>query len=75
MMAHGGVGGQGLGLVGGDMAMDSDWDGAGGPLPSLDMVTGGLRKLHGRHANGGGQGAGAEVSKSLSFLRYGLLVQ
>lgn len=65
MMGHGGGGGSGqmLGLVGGDMAMDTDWDGARGPLPSLDMVTGGLRKLNGRHGNGGGQGGGAEVRK------------
>ena len=45
---------------GDSLAMDTDWDVGHGPLPSLDLVTGGLRNLHGgRH--GGGQGGAAEV--------------
>lgn len=56
-------GGAFMGQMGDGMKIeDSDWDGGQGPLPSLDMVTGGLRKLHGgRHGSGGGKGAGAEV--------------
>lgn len=50
----------GGGRPGDSLAMDTDWDVGHGPLPSLDLVTGGLRNLHGgRHGGGGG---GAEVT-------------
>lgn len=61
-----GAGGAFLGQMGDGMNVeDGDWNGGQGPLPSLDMVTGGLRNLHGgRHGNGGGRGAGAEVREA-----------
>lgn len=56
MEAHGQV-------VDSGMVVDSDWEGVDGPLPSLDLVTSGLR-LPGRHGNGIAQAAGAEVRGS-----------
>ncbi|CAM9584181.1 unnamed protein product, partial [Ectocarpus sp. 12 AP-2014] len=53
------------------------WDAGGrghGRLPSLDMVTGGLRNLHGsgggggRNGNSGGQGVGTEMPPTLGRL-------
>ncbi|CAN0180960.1 unnamed protein product, partial [Ectocarpus sp. 6 AP-2014] len=52
------------------------WDAGGhghGRLPSLDLVTGGLRNLHGsggggRNGNGGGQGVGTEMPPTLGRL-------
>lgn len=40
--------------------MNADWNGVGGPLPSLDVLTSGLRG-HGMHVNINGQGGGGEV--------------
>lgn len=55
-----------MGQRGDGMPMDSDWTGGHDRLPSLDLVTGGLRKLHGgRHGNSGGQGGGPEVRWSV----------
>lgn len=57
LMAQRGLGGQGVDA----MKIETDWDAARGPLPSLHSVTGGLRNLHGGRHGSGGQGGGAEV--------------